>query len=186
MAEHGTDPQTPRSLLAPLRDLVEAAVRMRHTVARAAGLSEHEMVALQHLGRGSVGPAELARLLGVSTAASTGIVDRLAARGHVVRRAHDADRRRTELHLTESGRAEVMAHLSPMLTALRALDDDFTDDEKAVVERYLAGATEALRAIGDEAARDAGAVETGQDVSREASPRSLPSPRRPRRRPTPR
>ncbi|MDN4160250.1 MarR family winged helix-turn-helix transcriptional regulator [Nocardioides abyssi] len=158
-----------RSLLGALRDLVEAGVRMRHTVARAAGLSEHEMVALQHLGRGSVGPAELARLLGVSTAASTGIVDRLAARGHVVRRAHDADRRRTELHLTDTGRQEVLAHLSPMLVALRALDEDFDDDEKAVVERYLAGATAALR-----------------EVSRAASPGSPPSPPRPPRRPTPR
>lgn len=167
----------PRGLLGALRDLVEAGVRMRHTVARAAGLSEHEMVALQHLSRGSVGPAELARLLGVSTAASTGIADRLAARGHVVRRAHAADRRRTELHLTESGRAEVLAHLSPMLVALRALDEEFDDDEKAVIERYLTGATAALGRISEQA--------EGQDpLSPEASPRTLPSPPRPPRRPT--
>ncbi|GGO71305.1 MarR family winged helix-turn-helix transcriptional regulator [Nocardioides deserti] len=162
-------------LLGALRDLVEAGVRMRHTVARAAGLSEHEMVALQHLSRGSVGPAELARLLGVSTAASTGIADRLAARGHVVRRAHAADRRRTELHLTESGRAEVLAHLSPMLVALRALDKEFDDDEKAVIERYLTGATAALGRISEQA---------GAPLSPEASPRTLPNPPRPPRRPT--
>ncbi|MEV7428243.1 MULTISPECIES: MarR family winged helix-turn-helix transcriptional regulator [unclassified Nocardioides] len=157
----------PRSLMQALRDLVEAAVQMRHTVARAAGLGEHEMVALNHLSRREIGPAELARILGVSTAASTGIVDRLAARGHVERRAHAGDRRRTEVHLTDSGRAEVLAHLSPMLRGLRALDEQFDDDEKAVIERYLAGATEALR-----------------DVSREASPGSPPSPPRPPRGPT--
>ncbi|MBC9734173.1 MarR family transcriptional regulator [Nocardioides sp. zg-578] len=142
---------------------------MRHTIARAAGLGEHEMVALQHLGRRPIGPAELSRLLGVSTAAATGIADRLEAHGHVVRRAHDVDRRRTELHLTDAGRQEVLAHLAPMLTALRALDEEFDEEEKAVIERYLAGASAAL-----------------QEVTREASPGTLPSPRRPPRRPTPR
>ncbi|MDN4172438.1 MarR family winged helix-turn-helix transcriptional regulator [Nocardioides sp. SOB77] len=163
-----------RALMVALRELVEAGARMRHTVARAAGLGEHEMVALQHLSRRAIGPAELARLLGVSTAASTGIVDRLAARGHVVRRAHADDRRRTEVHLTESGRAEVLAHLSPMLTALRALEQEFDDHERAVVERYLLGATRALREVGEGAG----------SVSPEESPRSLPSPPRPPRRPT--
>jgi DNA-binding MarR family transcriptional regulator len=170
-------------LLGALRDLVEAGVRMRHTIARTAGLSEHEMVALQHLGRGPIGPAELARLLGVSTAASTGIADRLAARGHVVRRPHAADRRRTELHLTESGRTEVLAHLSPMLVALRALDEDFDDDERAVIERYLAGATAALGRISEQAGGQTGG-RAGEPLSREASPRTLPSPPRPPRRPT--
>ncbi|WP_435745970.1 MarR family winged helix-turn-helix transcriptional regulator [Nocardioides sp. SYSU DS0663] len=140
-----------RSLLEALRDLVEAGVRMRHAIARSARLSEHEMVALQHLGRQPIGPAELARLLEVSTAASTGIVDRLVARGHAVRRPHAADRRRTEVHLTDSGRAEVLGHLAPMLRRLRALEEDFDEDERAVVERYLRGAATALQAVADEA-----------------------------------
>lgn len=156
-----------RTLMEALRDLLAADATMRHRIARAAGLGDHEMVALQHLGRSAVGPAELSRLLGVSTAASTGIVDRLAARGHVVRRAHAGDRRRTEVHLTESGRAEVLAHLSPMLSALRRLDEDFTNEEKAVVERYLRGATAAL-----------------QQISSAESPGTRPSPPRPPRRPT--
>lgn len=130
-----------------LRELVEAGIQVRHHVSRDAGLSESEMVALQHLSREALGPAEVARRLGVSTAASTGIVDRLQARGHVERRAHESDRRRTEVHLTDSGRTEVVGHLMPMLLALRELEQRFDADELEVVHRYLRGAIEAFREI---------------------------------------
>lgn len=132
-----------------LRELVEAGVRLRHHVARTAGLGESELVTLQHLSAAPLGPAEVARRLGVSTAASTGIVDRLAARGHVERRPHDHDRRRTEVHLTESGRTELVAHLRPMFVGLRELEEAFTPEELAVVQRYLTGATAAFEAVSE-------------------------------------
>ena len=135
-----------RSLVA-LREMVSAAARMRHVVARRAGLSDTELATLDHLSREPLGPAEVARRLDVSTAASTGIVDRLAARGHVERRPHPADRRRTEVHITASGRAEVVAHLVPMFRRLDDLDRSFTEEERAVVERYLAGAAEAFERV---------------------------------------
>jgi DNA-binding MarR family transcriptional regulator len=130
-----------------LRDLVWSAVRVRHLVARRAGLGETELTTLEHLAGGPVGPAELARRLTVSTAASTGIVDRLAARGHVERRPHEADRRRTEVHLTDSGRDEVTGHLMPMFVGLRELERSFTAAELAVVQRYLRGAIDAFERV---------------------------------------
>lgn len=142
---HTTAPPAPLADL--LRRTVEAGHRLRQRVSRASGLSESEMDALQHLSRDPLGPAEVARRLGVSTAASTGIVDRLAARGHVQRRPHVSDRRRTELHLTDSGRAEVLGHLMPMILALRDLEDTFTAEELAVVRRYLLGAIEAFEQV---------------------------------------
>ncbi len=74
--------------LQALREVIDAGGKVRRVVARRAGLGESELVALQHLILGSRGPAEVARLLEVSTAASTGIVDRLVAHGHVERRPH--------------------------------------------------------------------------------------------------
>lgn len=142
-----TTPPQARSAAALLRDLVESAVRVRHLVARRAGLGESELVTLEHLADGPVGPAELARRLAVSTAASTGIVDRLAARGHVERRPHDVDRRRTEVHLTGSGRDEVTGHLMPMFVGLRELEASFTPEELAVVRRYLNGAIDAFERV---------------------------------------
>lgn len=143
---HTTTPD-PRRTADLLRELVDAGVRVRHHVARTAGLGESELVALRHLALEPLGPAEVARRLGVSTAASTGIVDRLEQRGHVERRAHAHDRRRTEVHLTDSGRAELVGHLMPMFVALRELEAGFTPDELALVQRYLTGAIAALDTV---------------------------------------
>ncbi|MBZ5738252.1 MarR family winged helix-turn-helix transcriptional regulator [Nocardioides mangrovi] len=134
--------QTP-SLLA-LREAIERGGRLRHVIARRAGLSESDLVAMEHLMREPLGPAELARILDVSTAASTGLVDRLAQRGHVRREPHEADRRRTQVEVTASGREEVLAHLLPMFRALDELDRGFTGEERAVVARYLAGVVAAF------------------------------------------
>ena len=88
----GRERAQPPTLLA-LRDLVAAGGRVNHVVSRRAGLSESELVTLEHLSRDQIGPAEVARRLEVSTAAATGIVDRLVSHGHVERRPHAADRR---------------------------------------------------------------------------------------------
>lgn len=133
--------------LVALRSATNAAVRVRPVVAHAARLSHSELVALEHLTTGPMGPAELARVLEVSTAASTGIVDRLEARGHVARVADPADRRRTSVQVTDSGRAEVVGLLMPMFAALRALDEGFDEAERAVVARYLRGATAAFETV---------------------------------------
>ena len=132
-----------------VRDLVEASVRLRHELARRLGVNDHEMRALDHLSRGPAGPAELARLLEVSTAASTGIVDRLSSRGHVARHPHPDDRRRTVVELTDHGRAEVLTHLRPMLGHLGSLDAGLDDDDRAVVHRFLRGATAAFDAASE-------------------------------------
>ena len=59
----------------------------------------------------------------------------------------DDDRRRTEVRLTDSGRAEVVQRLLPMFAALQRLDDSFDADELAVVARYLRGAEAAFEAV---------------------------------------
>jgi DNA-binding MarR family transcriptional regulator len=126
------------SLLA-LRQAIERGGRLRHVIARRAGLSESDLVAMEHLMREPLGPGELARILDVTTAASTGLVDRLAQRGHVERHPHERDRRRTQVAVTASGREDVLAHLLPMFVELDALDRSFSADEREVVERYLRG-----------------------------------------------
>lgn len=137
--------------LQTLRLLLEAAVEVRHAVCRRTGLSEVELAALEQLSHGSVGPAALARRLDVTSAAATGIVDRLHGRGHVDRSPDPHDRRRTQLHLTESGRQEMRRQLMPMFAGLAQVDADFTDEERAVVERYLRGALASVERVLDEA-----------------------------------
>lgn len=133
--------------LVALRAVIERGSRLRHLIARRAGLAENHLVAMEHLMREPLGPAELARLLDVSTAASTGMVDRLVDHGHVQRRPHDQDRRRTQVEVTDSGREEVLQHLLPMFRSLDELDRSFTADERAVVERYLRGVLDAFHEL---------------------------------------
>ena len=130
--------------LVALESLVRAARRVNPAIARRSGLTPSELITLERLMAGPVGFAELARLLEVSTAAATGVGDRLEGHGHAVRRAHASDRRRVELHVTDSGREEVLAHLLPMFQALAELDRQFTPEEHAVVARYLDGARAAF------------------------------------------
>jgi DNA-binding MarR family transcriptional regulator len=131
--------------LAALQELVEIAEAVPAVVARQAGLSTSELHSLRHLMRGPMGPVDLAKVLGVTSAASSGVVDRLCSHGHAVRRPHPDDGRRTEVVITASGRAEVTARMRPMFVGLAQLDADLSDDERVVVERYLRGATAAIK-----------------------------------------
>ncbi|MBD8869994.1 MarR family transcriptional regulator [Nocardioides sp. MJB4] len=135
------------STLLALRELIHTGSLVAPAIARRASLSRSELRALELLFDGPLGPVDLARELGVTSAASSGIVDRLVAREHVVRRPHDTDRRRTVVTITDTGRSDVMGHLTPMFLALHELDADLDDEERATVERYLRGAIEALRRL---------------------------------------
>ena len=137
----------PSPTLDALQELVDVAAQVPHEVARAAGLSTSELHSLRHLMDTPMGPVELARTLGVTSAASSGVVDRLVARGHAERRPHPDDGRRTQVLITDSGRAEVYTRLAPMFAALADLDTGLDEHERAVVERYLRGATAAMRTL---------------------------------------
>ena len=131
----------------PGRSRVGASPTVEVEVARRAGLSVSELHALRHLSQGPLGPADLARRLGVTTAASSGIVDRLVKHGHVQRRPHAEDGRRTEVFLTHPGRLEMVRYLAPMFLALTELDQDLSDADRAVVDGFLTRAQAAIRTL---------------------------------------
>lgn len=141
-ATSGAWVQTDSLLL--LRHIMDLGSQLRREVAGRVDLSETEMRALEHISRHDMGPAEIARLLDVSTAASTGIVDRLEAKGHVERRPHREDRRRTQVALTPHARSEVFRHLGGMFAALAQADAALTDEEREIVTRYLSSAVAAV------------------------------------------
>ncbi len=135
------------STLTALRTLTQLAGEVTPAVARRASLTPNELRALEHLMQTPMGPGELGRLLGVSSAAASGIIDRLESHGHAVRAAHDTDRRRTSVTISPSGRTEVVAHLMPMFRELAALDASLSPEDRAVVDRFLEGAIRALRTV---------------------------------------
>jgi DNA-binding MarR family transcriptional regulator len=144
MGQHGWS-HTPT--LAALQELIDLSGAAPAAVARREGLSLSELHALRHLAQAPLGPAELARRLGVTTAASSGVVDRLVVHDHVVRRPHPGDGRRTEVVLTDHGRTEMLRMLAPMFAGLAAVDSSLDATERAAVDRYLRGAIAAVRAV---------------------------------------
>lgn len=138
--------QQTSSLLA-LRELMRTAEQVAPSVANRAGLSHNELRTLEHLIEQPMGPAELSRLLGVSSAASSGIIDRLEGRGHARRVSHPSDGRRTAVTISDSGRREVVGHLMPMFRELAEVDAALSEAEREVVTRYLQGALRAVRTV---------------------------------------
>ena len=134
--------QTPT--LMALRRLLDTSRRATPALARRAGLSHSEMAVLEHVFGDPLGPTELAQRLGVTSAAISGIVDRLVERGHVVREAHATDKRRTVVAATPTGREELLAYLMPMFIELAAADAALTEPERAAVLRYLVAAERAV------------------------------------------
>lgn len=127
-----------------LRRLLDSGRRSVPALARRAGLTHAELSFLEHVFEHPAGPTELAQRIGVSTAAATGIIDRLVARGHVERRPHPTDRRRTAVVCTPSGREELMGHMMPMFRELAELDATMTPQEREVVLRFLVAADRAV------------------------------------------
>ena len=133
--------------LALLRTLTRLAEQVAPAVARRASLTHNELRALEHLMDQPMGPGDLSRLLGVSSAAASGIIDRLESRGHAQRASHASDGRRTSVTISASGREEVVGFLMPMFRELAVIDAELDDADRAAVDRFLAGAVRALRTL---------------------------------------
>ena len=135
------------STLTLLRTLTSLSEQAGPAVARRAQLTQNELRTLEHLMEQPMGPGELSRLLGVSSAAASGIIDRLETRGHAQRASHASDGRRTSVTISDSGRTEVVGFLMPMFRELAVIDAELSETDRAAVDRFLQGAIRALRTL---------------------------------------
>jgi DNA-binding MarR family transcriptional regulator len=85
-------------------------------------------------------PGELAERLGISSGATTAVVDRLERAGHVRRVRDDHDRRRLTLHRGESAAALLRTFSEPLDTAMDAILVGYSGGELDVVQRFLGDA----------------------------------------------
>src|SRR3954454_1407320 len=103
--EHG-DPT--EEAIRSLRALILAGERYRQVLSEYVGLGVTETQAVSYLTvHGDRGQNELAADLGLSSGASTALVDRLEREGIAERYPHPSDRRRTLVRLTDRGHAVV-------------------------------------------------------------------------------
>ena len=96
---------------------------------------------------GPLTAGELARQVGITSGAATGVIDRLERLGFVRRTNDPRDRRRVivELQLLdEDRRAQMGALLSPLQEDMAAINDRLDDDQLATVLEWLQAANDAV------------------------------------------
>jgi DNA-binding MarR family transcriptional regulator len=143
----GSDPTV--SLLDQLRRYRAAETAMRARTRVTMMMNENDLLALRFLlrqqraGR-SVRPIDLSRVLDISTASTTTLIDRLEAGGHAHREPHPTDRRAGIVVPTSHGDDEVRATLGAMHQRMLAYVDALSDHDRAIIVRFLAGMSAAV------------------------------------------
>ena len=130
-----------------LRDLATAGSEATTALARRMAMHPTDLAAMSHIAYAAdqLGPGELSSRLGITPAATTDLIDRLEAAGHVLRERNPTDRRRVRLVPTESAKAAVRQQLADLLEHLDAVSEDFTPTEREAIQRYLEAAAAAYR-----------------------------------------
>lgn len=133
---------SPRPAVARVGEVVRRvgaqSVLMSQTVAARIGLTMTDLECLDLVGlRGSVTAGELARETGLSTGATTALIDRLERAGYVRREADPGDRRRVMIRMDREAVAPIAALYEPIALRSAELWDRYTDEELALVERFL-------------------------------------------------
>lgn len=90
-------------------------------------------------------PGRLGRRLGLSSGATTAVIDRLERAEHVRRARDEQDRRRVTLHYGAAADRVAIAFFGPLGTRMDALLDGFDPAELDVARRFLVEATAMLR-----------------------------------------
>ena len=136
-----------------LRALILAGERYRQVLSDYVGLGITETQAVSYLTvHGDRGQNELAADLGLSSGASTALVDRLERQGIAERYPHPSDRRRTLVRLTTRGRGVVEESRRWLLEGLR----DVPPEELDAVARRLGSIAERLSERSADIARQGG------------------------------
>ena len=129
-----------------VRDLLRVAPAVHSRLAERLSIGPTDLSALDITTSGEepLGVVELSRRLGIRSASTTVLVDRLVASGHLERFPHPSDRRRTSLAATEAAHRQVRAALAPLIDDIAALTGKLDTRSAAVVLDFLHGVTQTL------------------------------------------
>ena len=125
-------------ITALLRDFREVTSEFELRLGQQLTVNPTDLIAMEHLIQdGPLTPTELARRLGVTTAAMTTSIDRLTAVGHVTRSPNPADRRGVLVVPAEASIGRAMGMLLPMIMGIDRVLDSYDDAQRTVIASYL-------------------------------------------------
>jgi DNA-binding MarR family transcriptional regulator len=148
-------PDGPAAVLKALRDYRAAEVATRRSARGSTGMGETDLIALRYLLRAQtageqVGPKDLSRVLQITTASTTSLIDRLVSGGHVRREPHPTDRRSLVVVPTVAVDSEVRAALGALHHKMMAVAEDLSAAEARIVIGFLRRMGAAVSEAGSE------------------------------------
>lgn len=137
-------------VLNALRAYREAEKSMRRRTREAMKMNETDLLAIRFVMRArrageSISPKDLARLLGISTASTTALIDRLEASGHLTRQRHPTDRRALEIIPTADADSEVRRTLGQMHARMLAVAEGLPGKDAHTITVFLQAMALALQ-----------------------------------------
>ena len=121
-----------------LREVASLSTQFHKHVGHSLSVNDTDLSAMEHLMmNGPLTPTELARHLGISTAAATVMVDRLTAVGHVHREPHAHDRRKVVVVPTPASVQAAFETLAPMFAGVARVTAQLSESDQTVVTRFL-------------------------------------------------
>ena len=127
-----------------LRRLQAEGDRLNGAVAARQGVNQTDMSALMHIMEADLAgqpltPTGLQRALGLSSGATTAVIDRLEVAGHSRRERDSTDRRRVILRYDEGAREVGERYFLPLAREISGILDGLSDTEASTVLHFLAG-----------------------------------------------
>jgi DNA-binding MarR family transcriptional regulator len=151
---YGPDGQLDYSaaVLKSLRDYRTAETIVRRSTRDSMGMGETDILALRYLLRvqakgEATAPKDLSQFLGITSASTTTLIDRLVRSGHVRREAHPTDRRSVMVVPTVESDKEVRVTLGAMHRRMMEVAEGLSADQAHVVIEFLQRMTDALRDV---------------------------------------
>ncbi|GAA5229373.1 MarR family winged helix-turn-helix transcriptional regulator [Arthrobacter cryoconiti] len=138
--EHTGKPPMPQMHPATLliRQVLVLGESIEYAVRREMGLNETDFQAMQHLMKDpAMSPGELAAKLHLTAAATTTVVDRLIAKGHVMREPHPTDRRRWLIKPSDESVRKTMATIMPMILKVDAKVRGYSEESQESIVDFF-------------------------------------------------
>lgn len=112
----------------------------------------HALLAVMHAERRGepLTPGRLGEAIGLTSGATTALIDRLERGGHLRRSRESADRRVVHLRYADAGMALAMEFFTPLVPRADAVIDRFSTGELHTIETFLHGMIGALTSYRDE------------------------------------
>ena len=112
----------------------------------------HALLAVMHAERkgAPLTPGKLGEAIGLSSGATTALIDRLERGGHLRRTRESADRRVVHLRYADAGMALALSFFAPLAPRTDKVMAEFGVEELQTIERFLQGMIASLVSYRDE------------------------------------